>query len=330
MPLVSRSATAASETDACAAVPVGFCSRFTDRLNVGDHTPLSPADKPVCDQGPSNNRTAAAVTGSDGTSSKCVDRRGEDDDKREAVSTNDLPSEEEYPEYQDDDYDFPDDEIEMLQGPSSPSTQPDPPVQASARAPVTSARSSLAGPGRFTSSKGMLDEDEDGGPAPATKIQLSHEQKLVLTRVRKGESVFFTGSAGTGKSVLLREIIRVCRSGGLSSSAVAVTASTGIASVNVGGGTLHSWAGIGLGKEDKDALVAKIYGISAKDYKADLQKRKAWNAKLENGKVPLTSEDIEFLPSDPGAGRKNAALDRWRDVKTLIIDESKCSRLGTL
>ena len=307
---------------------------------MGDHTSLSPADKLVGDPGPSNtgrqhhscfhppnDRAAAAATGSDGISSKCVDRRSEDDDKREAVSTNDLPSEEEYPEYPDDDSDFPDDEIETLQGPSSPSTQPDPPVQASA---ATSARSSPAGAGRFTSSRGILDDNEDDGPAPATKIQLSHEQKLVLTRVRKGESVFFTGSAGTGKSVLLREIIRACRSGGLSSSAVAVTASTGIASVNVGGGTLHSWAGIGLGKEDKDALVAKIYGISAKDYKADLQKRKAWNAKRENGKVPLTSEDVEFLLSDPGADRKNAALDRWRNVKTLIIDESKCHRFGTL
>ena len=74
-----------------------------------------------------------------------------------------------------------------------------------------------------------------------------------------GESLFFTGSAGetilwaeagsalisgsvgTGKSVLLREIIRRLR--GHSTRKVAVTASTGIAAVNIGGSTLHSFAG---------------------------------------------------------------------------------------
>jgi ATP-dependent DNA helicase PIF1 len=46
--------------------------------------------------------------------------------------------------------------------------------------------------------------------------------------------------AGTGKSVLLREIIQRLRMNGLR---VAVTASTGIAAVNIGGTTLHAFAG---------------------------------------------------------------------------------------
>jgi ATP-dependent DNA helicase PIF1 len=41
---------------------------------------------------------------------------------------------------------------------------------------------------------------------------------------------------------------------------VAVTASTGIASINIGGTTLHSWAGIGLGKESAKDLSGKILG----------------------------------------------------------------------
>jgi ATP-dependent DNA helicase PIF1 len=61
--------------------------------------------------------------------------------------------------------------------------------------------------------------------------------------------------SGTGKSVLLREIITALRVKYQSRpDAVAVTASTGIAACNVGGTTLHSFAGIGLGTDPADKL----------------------------------------------------------------------------
>ncbi|KAF8832674.1 hypothetical protein HHX47_DHR1001745 [Lentinula edodes] len=86
-------------------------------------------------------------------------------------------------------------------------------------------------------------------------IKLSKEQKQVLETVKAGGNVFFTGPAGTGKSVLLREIIKVLRSRKLE---VAVTASTGIAGINIKGSTVHSWAGIGLGKEKAAILASRI------------------------------------------------------------------------
>ena len=91
-------------------------------------------------------------------------------------------------------------------------------------------------------------------------IFLSDEQKKVLqVVVENGKSVFFTGSAGTGKSVLLREIIGNLRKKYVREpDRVAVTASTGLAACNVGGVTLHSFAGIGLGKEAAPELVKKI------------------------------------------------------------------------
>ena len=92
------------------------------------------------------------------------------------------------------------------------------------------------------------------------RVFLSDEQRSVLNLVvEQQKSVFFTGSAGTGKSVLLRETIKVLRDKyRREPDRVAVTASTGLAACNVGGVTLHSFAGIGLGKEPVPELVKKI------------------------------------------------------------------------
>jgi ATP-dependent DNA helicase PIF1 len=92
------------------------------------------------------------------------------------------------------------------------------------------------------------------------KIFLSEEQKGILTAVvEEKKSIFFTGSAGTGKSVLMKSIITQLRTKYLKEpDRVAVTASTGLAAVNIDGTTLHSFAGIGLGKEPAAELVKKI------------------------------------------------------------------------
>jgi ATP-dependent DNA helicase PIF1 len=96
--------------------------------------------------------------------------------------------------------------------------------------------------------------------ANKTPIRLSNEQKNVLDLVvKKKRSVFFTGSAGTGKSVLMRSIIDDLRiMYAREPDRVAVTASTGLAACNIGGVTLHSFGGIGLGKETAPELVKKI------------------------------------------------------------------------
>lgn len=130
-------------------------------------------------------------------------------------------------------------------------------------------------------------------PAHMTKdgFEMTETQLYVLDQViNKRQNVFFTGSAGTGKSVLLRELILRLRAKHsrwrqtnedwdvLAAGHVAVTASTGIAACNIRGCTLHSFAGIGLGVEPFEKL--------------------CWRVK----------------------GNKNAA-NRWRSTAVLVIDE---------
>ncbi|VVT48369.1 uncharacterized protein SAPINGB_P001744 [Magnusiomyces paraingens] len=90
-------------------------------------------------------------------------------------------------------------------------------------------------------------------------LTLSDEQKRVLHFiVHEERNVFFTGAAGTGKSILLKRIINELRRKNKSEGAIAVTASTGLAACNIGGITLHSFCGIGLGREPVKNLLKKI------------------------------------------------------------------------
>jgi len=90
------------------------------------------------------------------------------------------------------------------------------------------------------------------------KNKLTADQELALEAVKKGHNIFLTGSAGTGKSFVLRHLIGALKTRH-GNNAVHVTASTGAAAVLIGGTTLHAFAGIGLGKEDAATLVKKVY-----------------------------------------------------------------------
>ncbi|KAJ1307093.1 hypothetical protein OPQ81_001211 [Rhizoctonia solani] len=93
------------------------------------------------------------------------------------------------------------------------------------------------------------------------RLVLTEEQRFILDRIIKDRTnLFFTGSAGTGKSVLLREVIRRLRETIDDPAKLQVTASTGIAALNIGGVTLHSFAGIGLGELPIQDLLKRIKG----------------------------------------------------------------------
>jgi Cdc6-like AAA superfamily ATPase len=73
------------------------------------------------------------------------------------------------------------------------------------------------------------------------------QSRIIDLVVRQRKSVFITGSAGTGKSFILKHIQRQL-SAVLPAGALHLTAPTGIAAINIGGSTIHSFAGVGLAR----------------------------------------------------------------------------------
>ncbi|WP_280201944.1 AAA family ATPase [Nocardia cyriacigeorgica] len=65
-------------------------------------------------------------------------------------------------------------------------------------------------------------------------ITITDEFADALTRLHRGDNLFLTGKAGTGKSTLIREFLAA------TDRTVVVAAPTGIAALNVGGQTIHS------------------------------------------------------------------------------------------
>jgi ATP-dependent DNA helicase PIF1 len=67
-------------------------------------------------------------------------------------------------------------------------------------------------------------------------------------------NIFLTGPGGTSKSYTVKEIKAKCLERNIN---IALTASTGVAALNIGGTTVHRFFGIGLGKGD----IMKIIGL---------------------------------------------------------------------
>ncbi len=72
------------------------------------------------------------------------------------------------------------------------------------------------------------------------------KQGVALEILLAGHNVFLTGPAGTGKTYILNQFIKLAKHDG---KHVSVTATTGLAATHLGGTTIHSWSGIGVHDE---------------------------------------------------------------------------------
>ncbi|KPA76936.1 putative mitochondrial Pif1 helicase-like protein [Leptomonas pyrrhocoris] len=81
----------------------------------------------------------------------------------------------------------------------------------------------------------------ENGNDPDKAIELNEEQKRVIDIALHGHHMYIGGSAGTGKTVLLRALARRLQGHRLR---VAMTATTGVAGCHIGGSTFHHALGV--------------------------------------------------------------------------------------
>ena len=88
-----------------------------------------------------------------------------------------------------------------------------------------------------------------------TEMGLNVQQSYAVELATTGKSIALIGSAGSGKSFTISSIVDEATFLG---KHVEVTASTGVAATNIGGNTLHQWAGCGLARDSVETLVGNI------------------------------------------------------------------------
>lgn len=91
-----------------------------------------------------------------------------------------------------------------------------------------------------TEKASFIEESQYPSRAGSTSMLTDEQQHVLDVVVKEKRSVFITGGAGTGKSFLLQALIKV-----LPPYTTYVTATTGIAALQLRGSTVHSFAGCG-------------------------------------------------------------------------------------
>lgn len=117
---------------------------------------------------------------------------------------------------------------------------------------------------------------------------LSGEVLKILSLIAQRTNVIVTGTPGFGKTYLVNDVVRSLRA---SAAGVSVCASTGVASILVGGSTVHSWAGFVNGDSD---VVSKVDSVVKKMIPSAAQARMCSSSVLIIDEVGVLSAAFIF------------------------------------
>ena len=112
------------------------------------------------------------------------------------------------------------------------------------------------------------------------------KQEYAYSLMETGKNVFITGGGGVGKSHVINRFIQDYRN----IRKIGITSTTGISALLIGGSTLHSYLGIGLGEGTYEAVVKRI-----KNNKLKVKRWKELQTKIIDEVSMLTPELFDKL-----------------------------------
>lgn len=167
-------------------------------------------------------------------------------------------------------------------------------------------------------------------------------QGLALEVLLSGESAFVTGPAGTGKTYLLNQFVKLAKYEG---KHVSVTATTGLAATHLGGTTIHSWSGIGIQDSLPDRFVDHMSKTRREiiektdillideismmhDYRLDMVDevcrlvRKQPDTPFGGIQVVMSGDFFQLPPVNRGGGRQGGFVvssQAWQELDPVVI-----------
>jgi len=127
---------------------------------------------------------------------------------------------------------------------------------------------------------------------------LNTKQKEAFDAIIEGKNIFLTGSGGVGKSAIIKYYSKMYGH----TKSIAITSTTGTSALLIGGTTLHSYLGIGLGKASEDVLVSNI---------------------LEKSWLKKKWKDLEVLIIDEVSMMNPELFDKLEKVARIIRNSNK-------
>lgn len=95
------------------------------------------------------------------------------------------------------------------------------------------------------------------------EIILSPEQSKVIEDVLLQKNILLLGSAGVGKSLLIKHITKICKERDIS---IGITSSTGCSAILIDGKTIHSYLGIGIATSSPTVLAKNTHYRNKKKF----------------------------------------------------------------